>query len=67
MHSNSKNDHARLIRELGGPTHVANWLGLDSIQRVWNWTVRGVPYRQRARVATLARFRSVRLPDDWET
>ena len=35
-----------LIRSLGGPTQLAKLLGYDkpgSVQRVQNWTVRGIP------------------------
>jgi len=43
----SAHDHARVIDELGGPTRVAELLGIISVpgavQRVSNWKRRGIP------------------------
>jgi hypothetical protein len=42
----SKHPDAQLIEKLGGPAQVADKLGLPKyggIQRVQNWTVRGIP------------------------
>jgi hypothetical protein len=39
---------AALIADLGGPAAVAKKLGWDkpgSVQRIQNWTVRGIPAR----------------------
>jgi hypothetical protein len=41
-----KHPDAQLIEKLGGPTQVAERLGLPKyggVQRVQNWTVRGIP------------------------
>lgn len=43
----TKHPDAKLIEELGGPAAVARLLDLDpsagGVQRVQNWTVRGIP------------------------
>lgn len=42
----SKHPDAHLIEKLGGPAQVAEKLGLPKyggVQRVQNWTVRGIP------------------------
>lgn len=42
----SKHTDADLIRKLGGPTKVANLLGLPKFggaQRIQNWMARGIP------------------------
>ena len=41
-----------LIDRLGGPAEVARILGYDTtkhgVQKVWNWTRRGIPWRVKA-------------------
>ena len=42
----SKHQDAQIIQKLGGPTRVADLLGLSrygGVQRVQNWTIRGIP------------------------
>jgi hypothetical protein len=42
----SKHQDALIIKKLGGPAQVAELLGLPKyggVQRVQNWTVRGIP------------------------
>jgi len=42
----SQTPDQKLIADLGGPTKVAELLGLQKyggVQRVQNWTVRGIP------------------------
>ncbi len=48
MDKRTKADDAKLIKELGGATKVAELLGLEnagSVQRVHNWIKRGIPWR----------------------
>jgi hypothetical protein len=44
-------DDKKLIMNLGGPTKVAELLGLDKakggIQRVQNWITRGIPPKEK--------------------
>lgn len=44
-------DDKQRIYELGGPAKVAELLGLDKtrggVQRVHNWTVRGIPAKEK--------------------
>ncbi|WP_337054021.1 hypothetical protein [Pseudoxanthomonas sp. USHLN014] len=43
---NANHDDAELIQRLGGPAAVAKLLGFEgkgSLQRVHNWTTRGIP------------------------
>ena len=45
--SNKQHD-ADLIRKLGGPSKVAELIGIEKhggAQRVQNWLVRGIPYK----------------------
>jgi hypothetical protein len=45
MSTHTPPDDAALIKALGGPAKVAELLGYDKggVQRVHNWTVRGIP------------------------
>ena len=47
----TKHEDSALIDELGGPTKVAELLGLDTanggVQRVQNWTTRGIPPKEK--------------------
>lgn len=48
MRSMDKRSDQKLIEALGGPAKVAELLGLQKyggVQRVQNWTVRGIPYK----------------------
>ncbi len=54
-------EHAYIIHELGGSTRLARWLGIDP-NVPSNWHKRGIPWRWRPRVATLARGRDIELP-----
>jgi len=44
---------AQIIRDLGGPSQVAELIGIDKrrggAQRVQNWLVRGIPYEMKVR------------------
>lgn len=44
---------AQLIRDLGGPSKVAELIGVDKrrggAQRVQNWLVRGIPYEMKVK------------------
>ncbi len=48
---NTQHPDKALIDSLGGPAKVARWLRLDpakgGVQRVQNWTTRGIPARVR--------------------
>jgi len=50
---NHLHPHAEIIRRHGGPTKVAELLGIrdepGAIQRVWNWKYRGIPAEIRLR------------------
>jgi hypothetical protein len=52
MHAMDKNRDKQLIEALGGPAKVAELLGLPKyggVQRVQNWTNRGIPYEMKVR------------------
>ena len=53
--------HATLIDDLGGATLVAKALGVKAA-RVGNWRHRGVAWRWRGDLATLAATRGVTVP-----
>ena len=55
------------IKQLGGPTVVAKVCGLKSPADVTNWYQRGIGYRQRKDVETLAKSLKVKLPPDFWT
>jgi len=56
-----------LIKQLGGPTVVAKFCGLESPSQVTNWYQRGIAWRHRRKVSVLARKLGVKLPEDfWE-
>lgn len=53
-----------IIEALGGPTAVANALGV-TLKRVGNWGARGVPWEFRWEVSELAKKKQVKLPADF--
>ena len=53
-----------LIEALGGPAKVAAELGYKR-PRVANWQSRGVPWRERPKLARLARQKSVDVPAEF--
>ncbi|MES2781914.1 MAG: YdaS family helix-turn-helix protein [Pseudomonadota bacterium] len=53
-----------IIEQLGGSAKVAEALGLAP-NAVANWRKRDIPWRERPRIAELARKLSVTLPDDF--
>lgn len=57
--------HAELIDELGGVTKVARALGIARLAVVGNWRARGVPWKYRQAIATLAAASHVDLPRDF--
>jgi len=60
-------DDKKLILKLGGPTKVAELLGLDKdkggVQRVQNWMTRGIPPKEKlARPDLFLPDYAIRLP-----
>ena len=54
-----------LIEALGGPTAVANALGIKNSAVVGNWKKRGVSWKWRAAIAELARQKAVPVPPNF--
>ncbi|WP_447578323.1 hypothetical protein [Achromobacter kerstersii] len=50
---NHLHPHAEIIQRHGGPTKVAELLGIrdepGAVQRIWNWKHRGIPAEIRLR------------------
>jgi hypothetical protein len=55
--------HADFIEALGGVAPVAEYCDIPFRQVVHNWKRRGIPWRWRATVATLARKKRIPLPE----
>tara|TARA_R100001443_G_scaffold175_3_gene692 strand:- start:1625 stop:1813 length:189 start_codon:yes stop_codon:yes gene_type:complete len=56
--------HSDLIDQLGGTRRVANFLHVPT-QYVSKWRRRGIPWRHRWKVSTLAHTAGVRLPKEF--
>lgn len=55
---------SKLIEDLGGYAAVAKQLSLPA-NLVWNWQERGVPWRWRPKVASLAKRAKIKVPADF--
>lgn len=66
----ARHPDADVIESLGGPTKVAELLGLLSkpgaVQRVWNWTRRGIPPSVRLEHQDLFAVRKPELAEQQE-
>ena len=56
--------HAQIIEQLGDTADLAGTLGMP-LSTVSVWKARGIPWRHRPRIATMAASKGVLLPADF--
>ena len=57
-------EHITLIEKLGGSRAIADTLGLK-INRVSNWSSRGIPWPYRWKIAEMAKKKRIAVPDNF--